>query len=576
MQKIFIPIAFVLFCGLSSVTISEAFGHGVGSETLPPVLIGNRNVTLSISEVQASADPKNVNKDITIQLFETNSKMPVKDVTFFVQASKDGTILFSNTFKREQGRLDMTIITTDSGDVRFLEEKRTYGALFGGNNAEVDVIGPVFGTGGLYMFHIEILTADSYGNNLSPSVKYDPVISIPDTTTHLIHDKDYGDQEIGIITYYDQIQNFNYDTDSKSISFFMPFDWSDKNINQVSVVHEEIRIPRLFGDFLVTKYEADVNNLTITGTAITVDDYSTDDRIIHLILSRTDLQDLAKIRDNTKQGMEFTLKPSTESGFPLTGLTRNVQYKVSLRWDPPTITTGSNIKFYFKVLDPNMINQTIASVSYDFSVISNHQIIFKKSGTTIDSQREENMVEVSIPDETGPISIVFENLGGNSFAGVEFSSVVTKPIISNLKFPIQLSSFSVQGDSKMPGKYEVDLTWFPSVIPIDQQAEFVFTIKDKQTSIPIPSSAYDFVILQKGKEVYRKSGIATAGGDFVDYTFSNGQDGQTILRIENINGSNEVVEIPFVVTPEFPFALPVMLIAVIFVITVYRTKSIKI
>ncbi|MBI1828539.1 MAG: hypothetical protein HY222_06640 [Thaumarchaeota archaeon] len=40
----------------------------------------------------------------------------------------------------------------------------------------------------------------------------------------------------------------------------------------------------------------------------------------------------------------------------------------------------------------------------------------------------DNTINVPIPtDATGPITIAFENLKGNSFAGAEFTSVVSNP-----------------------------------------------------------------------------------------------------------------------------------------------------
>ena len=54
------------------------------------------------------------------------------------------------------------------------------------------------------------------------------------------------------ITYYDELSDFQYNTDTKEISFFewsfenMPFEWSLENINQTSVVHEELVIPKTF------------------------------------------------------------------------------------------------------------------------------------------------------------------------------------------------------------------------------------------------------------------------------------------------------------------------------------------
>ena len=65
----------------------------------------------------------------------------------------------------------------------------------------------------------------------------------------------------------------------------MPFNWDPDNIKQVSVVHQELKIPRTFGNFIVTKYDAYINGVKLSDKAISIDDYSSDDeRIIHLIL----------------------------------------------------------------------------------------------------------------------------------------------------------------------------------------------------------------------------------------------------------------------------------------------------
>ncbi len=414
-----------------------AYGHGLFGETLPPVSIQNRNVTFSINTVLTPGPPAKADKVVTIQLYETNTKNPIKDVTFFVRALKGGKVLFEHEFQRDTGNLVMAISTTESGDVSIWEQDRIltrmFGAFTGGNADSALIKGPIFNSGGLYNFHVEILTADTYQYRLYSPVKYDPAISIPDTTSYQIDDKNYGKQTIKIITYYDQVSNFQYLPETKSIKFWMPFDWSQDNIKQVSVVHEEIRIPRSFGDLLVTKYAADVNNLPLPKSAITVDDYSTDDRIVHIILNKPELQDLSKMHENTKQGMEFALKPSAEIGFPLTVLTRNAQYKVSLSWDPPNLVSGSKTKFSFDFRDTYLITNKTVPVSYEFSVLQNDRVILNHNSTTGQSGLPGDTIDALIPDDvSGPIRIKFDNLGGNRYADAEFLSVVVP------EFPVGL------------------------------------------------------------------------------------------------------------------------------------------
>ena len=553
-------------CGLSVIlgiiflcfSFIPTYGHGVGAETLPPVMIGKRNATLSIGMSQATAEPANTDREIDIQLYETDTLKPINNVIFLVKAVKDNKILFEHEFPTEKGSLVMLMTKSDSSEVQILGEddamKKLFESLFGPSDNTVYIIkGPIFDKGGLYHFQIDVLTADSLENNLEPSIHYNAAISIPERTTHQVDDKNSGSQTVDVITYYDLIDEFNYDSNTKFINFTMPFDWSKENIDQVSIVHEEILVPRTFGDFLATNYEAYVNNILLPDEAISIDDYSSDNRTIHIVLFNQNLQEITK-KQKPNQKMDFSLRPNDETKFPIIGFTRNLQYKINLEWDPAKIIAGSNAKFHFKVLDPYLINKTVSSVSYDFSVIQNQKVLFKKSGITTDSETEYNTIDVQIPSGSGgPIIIAFENLGGNSFAGTEFTSVVKKT--TSQVFPITLSSFFIQDGLKKSGNYDVDLTWFPSTLQVEEEAEFVFTIKDKNTGIVIPRSSYDFVILQDKEEIFRRSGIAPAGGDFVDYTFSNDQIGSATIRIENINNSGETVEIPIVVTPEFPFGL---------------------
>jgi hypothetical protein len=419
-------LVLLILIGIPSYFLSSAYGDGLASETLPPVVIGGRSITLTIGSTPASTTDPSVGTEISITLTENNN--PISDVTFAIESTKDNKVLFGHVFKSDTGNVLLLISPQKSGDVTIQDNYGSVSGIFGFNNGNALISGPIFDSGGLYRFKIDVLTMDSYDNKLSKPIRYNAAISIPEITKYQIHDNNYGNQTIGVVAYYDQINNFNYNSNTKFINFTMPFDWSKENLDQVSVVHQEIRIPRTFGDFLVTRYQAYVNNILLPDNATTIDDYSSDSRTVHIILAKKELQYLVGIQQNQKQKMAFSLHPSDDAKFPITSFTRNAQYKVNLSWDPPKIIAGSNVKFYFKVLDPYLINKTVSSVSYNFAVIQNQQIIFKKNGITTDSQTEDNMIEVSISDDNiGPIVIAFENLGGNSFAGVEFTSVVITP-----------------------------------------------------------------------------------------------------------------------------------------------------
>ena len=415
----------LIFLGSSGFLFLSAYGDGLASETLPPEMIGNKNVTLLISSTPFSIDEYHTGTEMNFFVIDANNQQPLPEATVAISAFKGDKALFGHIFKSDSGNFLIYTYPQESGDISINEEGGVFSGLFDQHSGKYDIKGPIFNSGGLYRFKIDILTIGSYDNQISKS--YSAAISIPETNQYQIHDKDYGNQNVTVIAYYDQINNFHYDSEKKSINFAMPFNWSPDNINNVSVVHQELKIPKSFGDFLVTKYDAYVNGIKLPDNAITIDDYSSDDRIVHLILYKQELSDLAIKQQASKSEMDYSLSPSNETGFPIVQFTRNAQFKISLNWDPPKIISGSDTKFNFKILDPYLINQTVSDVGYDFSLIANHKIIFQKSGVT--SETGNNTITAHIPENaTGPITISFENIKGNSFAGAQMSSVISNPI----------------------------------------------------------------------------------------------------------------------------------------------------
>ena len=57
--------------------------------------------------------------------------------------------------------------------------------------------------------------------------------------------------------------------------------------------------------------------------------------------------------------------------------------------------------------------------------------------------------------------------------------------------------------------------------------------------------------MQNNVEIYKTSGNAEVGGQFEDYTFKEDQTGPTVIRFENIRGSDSSTEFGLVVVPEF-------------------------
>ena len=264
---------------------------------------------------------------------------------------------------------------------------------------------------------------------LSEPVEYDLGISIPETTYYEINDDGFGKQKIGIITYYDQILDFEYN--QTSIKFMFPFDWSNDAIEQSSVVHEEILIPKTFGNFLVSDFAVYLNEILLSETVINIDDFSKDERIIHIVISQTELMDLFENEKITGDKIVLEIKPSSNV---LMGLTENSQFKVTLDWKPHEIKSGENMMLEFDILDVFLKDKPI-SVNYDLDVIHNNLVFFSENGVSTGVKDAQNRVEFLVPENvSGPVTIKFSNLDNSELANLEL------PIIINGEPKISLST----------------------------------------------------------------------------------------------------------------------------------------
>ena len=423
-QKKFL-ILILVGVSISSISLQKANGHGVGFEILPPVMLGDREVALEVTSAQY-ADPESTDRQITLTLFDTSTTITVREVTYQITAYKGNDFLFEDTFLSDDGIFTMNFLPTESGDIESVEETEGsfFDSLLGMQKNVISVRGPVFESGGLYSFNVKILTAESYSNELTEPILYDVGLSIPDRTYHTIEDVNFGSQEVSLITYYDKIENFQYDQQTNSISFSMPFVWTDDNINQTSVVHEELIISKTFGDLMVESLSAYVNGVEMPDYVVTIDGFSEHTRIIHVVLNQNNLFNIKK-EQNFENEMEFVIKPSEEN-LPLDTITGNGQFRIKMDWEPYDIKSGSEVTLLFNIMDVFLKNKPVA-VDYELSVVHKGNEIFSTNGFSTDSREEHNEVSFFVPENiNGPITVQFDNLDGNSLARIGLPLVVNR------------------------------------------------------------------------------------------------------------------------------------------------------
>ena len=234
------------------------------------------------------------------------------------------------------------------------------------------------------------------------------------TTSYAEKDQQGHDVNFRMKSYFNKISNFEYDSKEKMVTFVIPFDWSEKTISDITVVHEEVHFPKGFAEFLGPSYIAHVNDVELFKSSIIVDDSTDEDyRIVHFMLFSDHLKFLQN--EQKKAGIDlpdkmvFTLTYSDLIEFPIIAMTQNEELRVDLSWDPPIIEPDKETKFIFTIRDPVTLNPLRQS-SYDFVLIQNGEEIHRTSGVAVIGGDFEDYTFSE--DSAGPIGVRFENIRG--------------------------------------------------------------------------------------------------------------------------------------------------------------------
>jgi predicted secreted protein with PEFG-CTERM motif len=443
---IFVMVVCLLF------PASSVYGHGTGIDKISSIDIQGKEISIT---VEMPMYFENDREQITITATEKETKENAKNITFLIGLFHNNEMIFRNYFFAEDGVLPIKIIPTQEGKVTIHgEQDSLLGAWHGTESNPIEITGPLFNSGGLYTFEIEVRTIDEPTNIIENSGIYNADLSVIETTSYIQKDTENHDVQFRLKSYFDKISNFEYLPEAKQATFEMPFDWSEKQMSHVPVVHVEVHFPKDFTEFLTPSYSGYANGVKLFKSSVTIDDYTEEDeRIVHFVLLQDHLRflknEMKKSDESLPDNIVFTLSTGNKIELPLVAYTKSEDFKVNLSWDPMEIEPGIN-------------------------------------------------------------------------------------------------------------------------------TNFVFTIRDGQTSEPLRNSDYTFVIIQNGKEIHRISGLAQVGGDFEKFTFAEDQTGPTIIKFENIRNTGQETEFGIVVAPEFgTITLLILVISITCVIFVTRRNSFR-
>ena len=329
-------IVFLIFICVLAIGFENAYGHGVGSETFPPVELDGKLVTLEVSSSQNDPD-KSDDQQISISLIDFDSKITLRDVTFLIKLQRGEQFLFEQEFKADNGFIVFNFVSEETDSIMVEEDNSgsLFDSLLGLESRMIHVKGPKLSEGGLYKLDVSVLTADGYPKKLEVPLIFNAGISIAQTSVHNFIDPNFGEQNIHVVMYYDEISDFQYNSNSKEIRFFMPFDWSESNINQTSVVHEELVIPKKFGDLLVSGFTMYINGIKLSEDVVTIDDFFSDERVVHFIIYQRELMNVFENNPN-QNGMDIVIKPDRDY-VHLSSVTDNGQFRILTSWEPENL-----------------------------------------------------------------------------------------------------------------------------------------------------------------------------------------------------------------------------------------------
>jgi hypothetical protein len=438
----------LVFLGMvGSPLRQEVFGDGLTAENLPPATVGDREASLfvKISPPILTTESKE-NAFLQFRLYDQKDNQTIKFVTYEIairkaNAPQDSRPLLRDFFHAPNGLLTIKVDPTESGPIQIFGDRDPFqNALIADPGGTVNVRGPILTEGGLYHIEVRIFGIDNVRNIFIPenAPKYDSYLSIGDISYHNLtyNGSNYNST---LISYYDEIQSFDYDPQIQQISWSMPFDWNLTRIRDQNIfVHEEIKLSNAFleqiGASSTSGFSASVNGQPLVGRALAIDPFTANDTtIVHYLINKNQILDLganlttigastgsssnntnnigtnatttstntstSNANNSTSSSpdgkidfMSFSLIPKTENATQstssdLTTDTGGIHAMVS--WQPKQLVAGNQSTVYLNFSDAFSGEPLNADVLYDMTILDSN-------GTEV--TRSENLTAVNSTD----------------------------------------------------------------------------------------------------------------------------------------------------------------------------------
>src|SRR6185503_7457489 len=240
----FSAVLIISICAIA-LPSRKAFADGLTMETFSASL-GDRKAELLVKvNPPILTDASRNNAYMLLRLYDANNNQTIQYTSFIITVEKgvgkNAKEIFTDTFHTESGLLQLKI-QPQEGQTEILANRDQFlNAAVADPGGVVGIRGPMFLEGGIYHLRIDILGIDSIRNLFPPDKipRFDSWLSVGDIFSENVV---YQGQpyNLTIISYYDRVKDFDFESQKQQFTWAMPFDWNASRIQSTNIfVHEE-------------------------------------------------------------------------------------------------------------------------------------------------------------------------------------------------------------------------------------------------------------------------------------------------------------------------------------------------
>jgi hypothetical protein len=349
--------------------MGTAYGHGLGEDIAAPAAVGDRQITVT-GKITPAALPldSSTRPSLLIRTYDQSTNATIAGVDYRVAIRLGNETVLEQRFRSADGIVLANLIPDEnvaSAQISGHEAASPEDQIPVSQGSPVEIRSKILTTGGLYQLDVTVEQTSS-GIALDRNLVFRLFISVSHAQDFQAETDD-GEKNIVVKTYYDDVEEFDYQNDT--ILFSMPFDWDLDYVSQVPVLHMEVQFPRSIPALMTNSYNGTLNGVTLPTTSIQIDDYASEEnRIVHFVVPNDRLTRIAQSLEDGATSAEFALAGADRPRFPLDLFTAPTEkYLFQLSWGPEVIETGIPITFVMNIQDP-ATGDLIRGANFDFLV----------------------------------------------------------------------------------------------------------------------------------------------------------------------------------------------------------------